>query len=154
MYVPHNGDAEEHDAGIQPPENGEEPTMKKPLLLRIVAAGLLLAIIGSVTWWYGFRDPPGIEVVTPEATDQESTEDAASNESPQTLPEPGEEVFDRMTISASGDLPIEEGNRDSDFMPLAQPGTETGDMELVVPASDTNEYHLPAAPATGVEREP
>ena len=151
MYVPHNGDAEEHDAGIQPPENGEESTMKKTLLLRIVAASLLLAFTGGVTWWYGFRDTPGVEVVAPQAADAESIEGATSDDTPQPLPEPGEEVFDRMTISTSGDLPIEEGNRDSDFMPLAQPGTETGEVELVVPASDTNEYQLPAAPATGVE---
>ncbi len=151
MYVPHNEDAEDRDTGIQSPETGDKPKMKKSLLLRIIAASLLLIATGSVTWWYCFRDTPGVEVVAPEATDGDSTGQAGTDQVPQPLPEPGEEVFDRMTISTSGDLPVEQGNRESDFMPLSQTGTENGELELVMPASDASEYQLPTVPDSGIK---
>ena len=56
-----------------------------------------------------------------------------------------------MTISTSGDLPVEQGNRESDFMPLSQTGTENGELELVMPASDASEYQLPTVPDSGIK---
>ena len=56
-----------------------------------------------------------------------------------------------MTISTSGDLPVEQGNRESDFMPLSQTGTGNGDLELVMPESDAGEYQLPTVPDSGIQ---
>jgi uncharacterized repeat protein (TIGR01451 family) len=150
MYVPHNGDAEDHDASFGTLENEEKPAMKKPLLLRITAATLLLAVAGTATWWYCFRDAPDIQVVTPEDGENGSQEEG-TDDIPGTLPEPGDEVFDRMTISTSGDLPVDPDNRESNFFPLGQAGDDSENPELLVPSSDSENYQLPAAPVSSGE---
>ena len=151
MYVPHNEDAGDHDASIGALENEDKPAMKKPLLLRITAATLLLAITGTATWWYCFRDSADIQVATPEDGESDSLGEVIGDDIPHTLPEPNQEVFDRMTISASGDLPVESDNREGDFIPLGQVGDESENLELVIPSIDSNNYQLPAAPVTSGE---
>ena len=150
MYVPHNGDAEDNDASFGTLENEEKPAMKKPLLLRITAATLLLAVAGTATWWYCFRDAPNIQVVTPE-DGENGSQGEGTDDTPKTLPEPGDEVFDRMTISTSGDLPVDPDNRESNFFPLGQAGDDSENPELLVPSSDSENYQLPAAPVSSGE---